>query len=80
MGPLKIFVSKSAMNKNWSFDDKGGVAKPEYVNQKNKIFLRVGSMVCVRLVGTRVDTSGDSSYHAVGTINDDFLGPLTDNS
>lgn len=79
-GPLKIFVSRSSMDKHWTFDDKGGLATAEYVNSNTKIFLREGSMVCLRLVGIRVDPSGDSSYHAVGSINDDFLGPLTDAS
>jgi len=79
-GPLKIFVSRSSMDRAWEFDDKGGLDKAEYLNQKTKGYLREGSVVCVRLVGTRLDAGGECSYHAVGSINDQYLGPLIDDS
>jgi len=72
VGPLQVFVSKHQIPPEYELDES--VAPPVYVS-KDDPSARIGDGVEVRikLIGMRVEVS---EMQAIGTIAEDYLGPL----
>eukprot|EP00601_Ochromonadales_sp_CCMP2298_P003154 CAMPEP_0173172422 /NCGR_PEP_ID=MMETSP1141-20130122/2299_1 /TAXON_ID=483371 /ORGANISM="non described non described, Strain CCMP2298" /LENGTH=163 /DNA_ID=CAMNT_0014094455 /DNA_START=53 /DNA_END=544 /DNA_ORIENTATION=- len=70
VGPLVIFVSRHNMPDDVSFDASAGDC---WVSEDERVEIREGSLVRVRLIGLNFDAGMMS---AVGTIKETYLGQL----
>lgn len=74
-GPLRIFVSKSSMHTSYEFHDAQGGNAPSYISQDIGESIVPGTALRIRLLGVRYEAA---QMFAIGTINDDWLGPAGD--
>lgn len=74
-GPMRIFVSKSSMHDSYEFHEAQGGATPSYVSTEIGETIQPGTALRIRLLGVRYESS---QMFAIGTINDDWLGPAGD--
>mmetsp|Transcript_35635 Transcript_35635/g.83360 ORF Transcript_35635/g.83360 Transcript_35635/m.83360 type:complete len:183 (+) Transcript_35635:112-660(+) len=77
VGPLRVFVSKSAMPKGWDYtEDQVGVrgGGPAFLSPDRESLIQRERAVRVRLINVKQD--GDKML-AIGSIDGEFLGPLS---
>uniref|UniRef100_A0A7S0VYG7 DNA-directed RNA polymerase II subunit RPB7 n=1 Tax=Hemiselmis tepida TaxID=464990 RepID=A0A7S0VYG7_9CRYP len=75
-GPLQVFIAKT----NLSSEDNQIVWNPEHsppcwMSEDGKVVIQDGSHMRLRLIGVRM-SNDITNANAVGTILDDYLGPL----
>ena len=70
VGPLQIFVSRHCMPQDMSFNQAAGDC---WVSDDEKVEIREGSLVRLRILGLTIDAGIIS---AIGTINEPYLGQL----
>ena len=68
-GPLSCFISRHSITSDMNFDE----ATSSYVSIDETFVIRTSTQLRYKVVGTRVDAS---DIFAIGTLMDDFLGPL----
>jgi len=72
VGPLQVFVSKHQIPSEYELDNS--VAPPAFVSTEDpSARIAEGSEVRIKIVGMRVEVS---EMNAIGTIAEDYLGPL----
>mmetsp|Transcript_31703 Transcript_31703/g.65626 ORF Transcript_31703/g.65626 Transcript_31703/m.65626 type:complete len:184 (-) Transcript_31703:45-596(-) len=74
-GPLQVFIAKTNLSNEdnkllWNAD----ASPPCWMSEDQRIIIRDGSQLRVRIIGIRM--SSDLTTSAVGTILDDYLGPI----
>lgn len=70
-GPLSCFISRHSIPNDMQFD----VASSSYKTPDDTLMIQISTPVRFKVVGTRVDAS---DIFAIGTLMDDYLGPLND--
>jgi DNA-directed RNA polymerase II subunit RPB7 len=70
VGPLMIFISRHNMPEDISFSHVSGDC---WVSEDEKVEIREGSLVRVRIIGLNFDAG---SMTAIGTIKETYLGQL----
>jgi DNA-directed RNA polymerase II subunit RPB7 len=70
VGPLMIFVSRHNMPEDIAFNPVAGDC---WVSEDEKVEIREGSLVRVRIIGLNFDAG---SMSAIGTIKETYLGQL----
>eukprot|EP00906_Rhabdomonas_costata_P003910 RCo005882 len=72
LGPMQVFVSTHQIPEDMRFDEHSIPQK--FVSDDGKVSLRKDDEVRVRIIGTRASSS---EIHAIGSIKDDYLGPIS---
>jgi len=67
VGPLQVFVSKSLIPSDYTYD----VAEESYVSEDQRVKITKDEDIRIKIVGLRVDAG---EIFAVGTIKEDYLG------
>lgn len=70
-GPLRLFVSEHMIPHHVKYDPN---ASPPQFTDKEDYRVEPGTHVRVKIVGTRSEVT---NMWAIGTVNEDFLGPLS---
>lgn len=71
IGPLSCFISHHSIPNDMQFDSTTN----SYKTPDETLVIAVSTLIRFKVVGTRVDAS---DIFAIGTLMDDYLGPLTD--
>ena len=71
VGPLSCFISRHSIPADMQFDSTSS----SYKTTDETLVIQVSTPLRFKVVGTRVDAS---DIFAIGTLMDDYLGPLSD--
>ncbi|MES1911257.1 MAG: hypothetical protein MHM6MM_003716 [Cercozoa sp. M6MM] len=73
-GPVDIYISNQTMPKDFRYDDAG--EHPRFLNDTDVSYrLEQGTLVRVKVIGMRC---ANNTLRVVGSINEDYLGPMVD--
>ena len=73
IGPLVAFLPSQQMPQSMQYDEHGAAPQFASTDENDDTQITTGTKMRLKIVGVRLD---NQNMFAVGTIKDDFLGPI----